>query len=496
MKRRKFIHHSIAGATLPFWLQACDSISADSFPIDVQSDYEAGHLIMESADWMKRKPIETDVLIVGGGASGVAAAYAHRKQDYLLVELSNRMGGTAGTVNHRGTQICQGAHYELAYPDNYGEEVLQLLESLNIIKYESWRKLWTFTDSQHIIPYQRRQQCFINGEITTDVLPDGAEKMRFLDFLSQYRDKMPLPSRLASENERLLNDITFTQFLSPLNLSPSFIRGLDYHMMDDYGGTCHQVSAFAGIHYFMCRPYYQQTVDLFSPPVGNAYFINRMLAQLSPEKIRTHQLVKSIVKSGERYQAEVLDVNQKYRYIINANKIVYAGQKHALKYIFEEESRRFNNDYAPWMVINIVCPKEEGVYGFWQNEFLGENPSFLGFIDSSVQDTAAPYRIFTAYYCLKPSDRAYLTTIEENKKRIVDETIQYITRALRQSISPLAAYIKIMGHAMAIPKPGYLFKDANNQPDAQMTYAGIDNGRLPLLYEALDSGLQSQGFNR
>ena len=41
------------------------------------------------------------------------------------------------------------------------------------------------------------------------------------------------------------------------------------------------------------------------------------------------------------------------------------------------------------------------------------------------------------------------------------------------------------------PGPGHLLNDANERPDADMIYAGVDNGRLPLLFEAVDSGLQA-----
>ena len=62
---------------------------------------------------------------------------------------------------------------------------------------------------------------------------------------------------------------------------------------------------------------------------------------------------------------------------------------------------------------------------------------------------------------------------------------------LETSIDVEGCCIKVMGHAMPIPAPGYLLKDANNASNAEMIYAGVDNGRLPLLYEALDSGLQA-----
>ena len=54
----------------------------------------------------------------------------------------------------------------------------------------------------------------------------------------------------------------------------------------------------------------------------------------------------------------------------------------------------------------------------------------------------------------------------------------------------LEAHIRVMGHAMPVPKAGYLLKDMNEYLfSKRIKYAGVDNHRLPLLFEAIDSGL-------
>jgi len=50
-----------------------------------------------------------------------------------------------------------------------------------------------------------------------------------------------------------------------------------------------------------------------------------------------------------------------------------------------------------------------------------------------------------------------------------------------------------MGHAMPVPKKGYLFDDKNKyRSDKNLVYAGVDNSRLPLFFEALDAGIQAK----
>ncbi len=493
MKRRQFVRNTILGGTLPFWLQGCDWESRAGFPISVHSDHQTGHLMFESQQWSRRHAESIPLIIAGGGVAGLATAWKYRAEDFRLFELSDRFGGTAASQSFQGIDICQGAHYDLDYPDYYGEEVLQLLEQIGAIEYQPWKKSWSFVDRQHLIPATRRQQCFQDGKIRADVIPEGPQKVRFLEIIDPFLGEMKLPTRLISRELADLDQQTFVEFLSEkMEVDDSFKRYLDYHMMDDYGGTADQVSALAGIHYFMCRPYYREPVSLFSPPMGNDYFVRKMMAQLDAGKLHKKHLVSKIEKSGEGFTVEVLDINEKVVRIYQSDRVVYAGQKHALKYVFPEEYKLFSgNNYAPWMVMNFITDQQSGQYGYWQNEYLGEDPSFLGFIDSSVQDRTSlnQNRVLTAYYCLKPEDRKVLKTIPENKDRIVSETLDKIETFLGTKLQIKQAFVKVMGHAMPIPEPGYLFQERSQS--TSLSYAGVDTGRLPLLFDALDSGLQA-----
>lgn len=449
--------------------------------------------MFESQQWPRQQAESLPLIIAGGGVAGLAAAWKYREENFRLFELSDRFGGTASSQSFEGIDICQGAHYDLDYPDYYGEEVLRLLEQIGAIEYQSWKKSWSFVDRQHLIPATRRQQCYQEGKIRADVIPEGAQKKRFLEVISPFLGEMKLPTRLISSELAYLDQYNFIDFLGDkMEVDPTFKRYLDYHMMDDYGGTADQVSALAGIHYFMCRPYYREPVNLFSPPMGNDYFVRKMMTPLDPNKLFKNHLVSNIEKKGEGYSVEVLDIQQKMVRVYQTERVIYAGQKHALKYVFPEEYGLFAaNNYAPWMVINFITDQQPGQYGFWQNEYLGQDPSFLGFIDSSVQDRDSlnQNRVLTAYYCLKPEDRKVLKTIPENKGRIVSETLGKIESFLGTNLEVKQAFIKVMGHAMPIPEPGYLTKD-RSQP-TQLSYAGVDTGGLPLLFDALDSGLQA-----
>lgn len=499
MKRRKFIQLSSL-ATLPLLLKSCDWVgSGTDFGVTVFTDIHTGHLLFDSQSYPVQTSQSTETLIVGGGIAGLSAAFQLRGKDFLLCELSDSLGGTSSWHQHNEVTFAQGAHYDLAYPANYGEEVLGLLESLDIIEYQGWKDAWSFKDSEYIVTHRRKSQCFDQGKFREDVLPRGELSSAFYQLMGKYEGVMKMPTRLIDSTFHELNQLTFINFLKDkLSLTPEFIRGLNYNMLDDWGGTASQVSALAGIHYFACRPYTSQVVDLFSPPQGNGYFIEKM-AQVHEEELLTRHLVKSITEKDGGFEVDVVDIENKAIKKIRANKVVYAGQKHALKYILPDQYALFeSSQYAPWLVLNFIVKDELPAPGYWQNEMLMEDETFMGFVDSDSQHTAQNgKRVLTAYYCLPPQSREDLRNVETNKEVIAEKTLGYLNQYFKRDIGPLVehVYIKVMGHAMPIPGPGYLFNDKNaKRKHKNLTFAGVDNGRLPLLFEAVDSGLEALKF--
>jgi hypothetical protein len=150
--------------------------------------------------------------------------------------------------------------------------------------------------------------------------------------------------------------------------------------------------------------------------------------------------------------------------------------------------------------MNLVLSDRLNTDGFWQNDILAKTSTvnkktFMGFVDNATQARHNPdYRILTAYYCFIPDQRQILADIETHAKSIVERTITQINNYFNQDISPLIerVFLKLMGHAMPIPKVNYLFDDQNRyRSEPGLVYAGVDNSRLPLLFEAMDSGIQA-----
>ena len=97
--------------------------------------------------------------------------------------------------------------------------------------------------------------------------------------------------------------------IQSLHFYREFENLIDYQMHDDYGAGSRHVSALAGIHYYACRPYYDKKVELFSPPEGNYYFVQKLANELDPTKLKTQHLVRSIKSIQSGFRVEVADLS-------------------------------------------------------------------------------------------------------------------------------------------------------------------------------------------
>ena len=496
MNRRGFIQITSA-ALLPLLLGILPKTDPRrKYQIRVLSDRSFGHRLRNSMNASPSKIVETDVLIVGGGIAGVSAAMFLKDEDFLLAEAGETLGGTSGSDHWKSARFATGAHYELAYPKNFGKDVIDALTQMGIISWNAYTQMHEFNDKRFVIHPSDMEQCYRKGDVLEDVMDTDEGREEFEKILRTYYGEMPLPTRLISEEFHELNAVSFYDFLSnKMKVTKELKRRIDYQMLDDWGGTSDQVSALAGIHYYTCRPYNEKEVQLFSHPTGNKYFIEEMIGQLErPERILTNTLVSKIIPIENGVHVHLTD-REGGCTAVRTKSVIYAGQKHVLKYIAPPELQEKipTTEYAPWVVINFVCKK--GIqFEKWQNDVLTDKMEFLGFVNSQKQHkTSKTHDVFTAYYCFESEQRNALVDLETHPEKIVDATVQLIEEETGSSFANAIEHVtvKLMGHAMPIPLPNYLSFEASKAIHPRIHLAGVDTGRLPLFYEACDSGIQA-----
>lgn len=481
---------------LSLFLVSCSTIEEEKFEIEINSNRIRGHQVRSADTIHSDTIIYIKTVVIGGGAAGVSSYTYLDGKDVALIEMNSFLGGSAAGGNHKATRFANGAHYDLIYPNNYGENGLALLEKANVINYDEFNKRYHFVDYQFLVNTNKESTCWRAGEIYKDPL-DGFEELEiFKQLLMPFANKMVMPTNLIHDSLWYLNEINFGDWLSEQhNFSVNFKNSVSYQMRDDWGGGMHEISALSGIHYYMCRPYYDEEIELLSPPEGNLYFIEKLLATTGYENIYTSNMCVRIVRKDLKWSVFTMDFEKGICREFICDEIIYAGQKHALQYIAPNILHQESPEYSNWISVNLILKPSSKDNAFWQNDVIGMNEHFMGFSNSYAQfDYTDDNQVLTAYYCFSSDERQELVRIEENSEVFVDSTIAYIEKVLGNGIYSKIEKVNInfLGHAMPLPKVNYLQQDYNElRKYNSFTFAGVDTGRLPLFFEALESGIQA-----
>lgn len=478
------------------FLSSCSDSDTETYEIEINSNRTRGHQvrISDSSDVDSVHYIKT--VIIGGGAAGVSAYSYLGGQEVALIEMNPFLGGTAAGGNFKTTRFANGAHYDLIYPTNYGEKGLSLLEKAQVIKLDEFNKRYHFIDKQFLIDPSKEATCWRNGEIYNSPLDGFDELPNFKELLMPFANKMVMPTSQIHDSLWYLNEISFNKWLEEeYTFSDEFLSAVSYQMRDDWGGDVTEVSALAGIHYYMCRPYYEEEVELLSPPEGNLYFIEKLLSLTNYEQIYTNNLCYKIERNGENWSIFTKDFEKNIIREFICDEVIYAGNKHALKYIATEIMHQKVPEYSAWISVNLLLKVGDKTGAFWQNDVIGLNDNFMGFSNSYAQfDFTEDHQVLTAYFCYSPQKREDLVDVENNVQPFVDSTIIYLEKVLDTKLLHRIEKVNVnfLGHAMPLPEPKYLIKDYNvSRKYPNFVFAGVDTGRLPLFFEAMESGIEA-----
>lgn len=477
------------------------------------------------------KKLNCEILILGGGASGLSAAWylvKHGQKNILLAEGFERNGNAAGYYAE-GLAAPTGAHY-LALPSEESVYVREMLADLGILEsgLESGAPQYRETDLVHA-PQER---LFYQGRWTDRLPPQNdADTLRFRTLVNRLKTArgrdgkkifaIPIAQSSADSEWRRLDRLTFAQWLKQQNYrSNTLLWYLDYCCRDDYGQGIAQVSAFAGLHYFAARGQAADTVLTW--PDGLAHLAEALrrrtgfqtLASLpdTPEPVFSAPASydASAVKIREndrgaevwlRHNTSGETVAVQARRVISAMPLMVAARiiENAAAYGFQTSLP----EYAPWLVANFVFrrfpPEQDHGVPAWDNIVYGS--AGLGYVAAANQfiRTAKPEQtIFTAYRALNRGTPAEVRRrlLEASDKALLDLASEDLAAVYGKHFLRHVQHVDITlrGHAMSIPRPGYLSAPLTGrlrQHRSNLLFAHSDLSSYSVFEEAVYWGVEA-----
>ena len=530
--RRDFIKTSLTGSAL-LWATLYASCRSSEDGLShikgsiVGPDSATGHLLRNTAALPRpSRVLQTDILIIGGGISGLSAKRWLQKngqQNVMLVEMANHLGGNSHSGKNSTSAYPWGAHY-IPVPDVRNTELLDFLREENIITGYSQSGLPTYND--YYLCHDPEERLFINGMWQEGIIPSHgipeSDKKQIKDFLARMaafksaigndeRDAfcIPLDNCSADAQYRDLDKISFASYLTLCGYTSAYLLWyLEYCCKDDYGCNLENTSAWAGIHYFASRKGKGSNAEastVLTWPEGNGFLAERLRAQV-PGNMHASQLVYQLQHSEHGIEAYIYDVASKTSYSVTAKKIILCTpqfvNKHLLGSLVTDDQKlvREKFHYAPWVIANITIndlPDKRGMPLCWDNVIYGTQS--VGYINANHQDVKRNLKNVLTFYLPLAKDQP-TTAREYARSKTHKDWLEQIVKELEFAHTGISACIEqvdiwIWAHGMIGPTPGFVWGEERKLAGAPINdsifFAHSDLSGVSIFEEAFYQGIKA-----
>lgn len=477
-----------------------------------------------------QKIVETQVAIVGGGISGLSAAWwlqKHGINDFKLLELEKSVGGNAQSGKNAITPYPWGAHY-IPLPGKDAVWVRQLFEELGVIQgYDAaglplYDELYLCHDPQERLLKQGRWQEGLVPQLGLSA-SDTQQVAAFFAQMRQFKHAVgtdgkraftiPLAESSADAIYRNLDRLSMGDWLQKKGLTAAPLRWyVDYCCRDDYGATAEFVSAWAGIHYFASRLGLAGNAEpnaVLTWPEGNGWIVNRLKEKLSGN-LNGNAMVYAVDSNLEHVTVDFIDTQTQQSCRIQAQYVVMAVPRFIAAHIvgpLQEAAPEYLSalNYAPWLVANVSlqhppdAPNGKGAPLSWDN--VSYHSPALGYVVATHQEIRRyPGKTVLTYYW-PLSHLAPKNARKEALGRTHDDWAQLIAADLKRmhpSIDPLIENIDVWlwGHGMIRPSVDYVWGEARQQMqesigNGRIHFAHSDMSGVSIFEEAQYQGVQA-----
>jgi monoamine oxidase len=454
----------------------------------VGAAHQRGHRLreMKSGQWpspaLQRR---AGVIVVGAGVAGLACARALVRagvDDVQVIDLEDSAGGNSRGHRIAGMACPLGAHY-LPAPGEHAHEVAALLDEFGLRRLEHGRAVY---DERHLC-HSPQERLYIAGHWHEGLLPPlealpeaerAATATQYRRFAALVREAgrggaFAIPTARSAWRAELdaLDAQTFAQWLDHHGLAAPALRWyLDYCCRDDYGAGAHEVSAWAGLHYFASRhgfhPPGSDEVEreaVLTWPEGNAWLVERMAAPLGP-RLHTGMLALRVETGRHDVAVEVWNAEADRIERHRAPQVVLATPLFVSLRLLAAPPPALaeavaRQRHAPWLVTNLHLDEPlvevPGAPPSWDNVIYAG--AGLGYVDAMHQSLRPhPGPTVLTHYMSWGTDRAHRSALladawQARAAQVVASlSVAHPDLPLKLRQVDLARY----GHAMSVPVPG------------------------------------------
>ncbi|HEX8817690.1 MAG TPA: FAD-dependent oxidoreductase [Terriglobales bacterium] len=465
--RREFIKFVVAGAVsagCPVDLALLSAQTASSPEVDSESNVICHQVRDAKVFTLPPVSARHDIVIVGGGISGLSAGYLLRGHDFLLLEKEPHWGGNAYLMEFQGNAYGTGS----AFMEKDEDSAYPFVKELGL----------------PLLPINSRDPSIIKGHWVPATWNEGLDKLPYPPSVREgfKKCKKDLMAINLEKRATELHNARFSDFLKPY--PPQVKLWWDTFGPSNWGAVSDETSAFMGVDNLQGFAG-DEVPDFYTWP-GGLGAISQKLTEIlhasSPERMQSGTTIVAVVPSGKEVQVTYMQ-GQELK-TVAAKAVIMATPKFITKYLVHgipDKQRVAMNQirYIPYPVVNLIFDKP--VYEKGYDTWCPGN-TFTDFIVADWVVRNQPgyrqkYNILTFYTPLRESDRSKLLTDAGARQVAVNVLRDFQKLYPGSNVDPIEVHIYRRGHPLYMSTPGLYtqVQPVARQPIDRIFFANTDS---------------------
>lgn len=471
--RRDFIKFVVAGAVtagcpidLSLVAQTGDAQNSHAADVDGE-DNRICHQVRDQGNQIFARPPASarhDVVIVGGGVSGLAAAYRLQHRDFLLLEKEPHWGGNAYAMEYEGNVYATGSAFlaKDEYTYRFAKEI-----------------------GLELLPVNSPDASILKGELVPDTWGDGLDKLPYPPGVRESFKKFK-KEMLAIDVEKRGKEIYNIRFSDFMKGYPEELKQWwDAYGPSNWGATSEETTAGLAILALQEMAGESRADDRYTWP-GGLGAITKKLADIleARHKVRMQAGATTVAVVCEKEEVQVTYMLGGELKTVAAKAVIMATPKFITRRIVDglpdkQSDAMHQIRYIPYPVVNLIFDKPVFNHGY---DTWCPGNSFTDFVvaDWVIQKQAGyqqKFNILSCYTPMREENRGYLLN-ETGARRIAAHVLSDFQKLMPDlNVDPVEVHIYRRGHPLYMSTPG-LYTEVQplvRQPLDRVFFANTDS---------------------